>query len=221
MLHQVESPIAEALCIDTAQGGQWFVRSIRPQARDEFQKSLAFALDSFSKILHNQPLDERAVAKSIGPMQGGLEPGEAASPFDCHCVKCGQDMTTTPVRLVAVASKDGGPLYLADRGEVVARLDGYAKQLATRDRRAQRVARQRMASIAAEGGERAALLSLWQSLSPPLRRTLVSLGDAGDDDPMVMFLMREVAQWRRRHPELAQLLGVPVLSEAAAASPQR
>lgn len=210
--HRVESPIAEALCIGTGEGAQWFARSIRAQTRDEFQKSLAFALESSSKVLDSQPLDERAVAKLIGPMQGRLEPGESASPLDCHCTKCGQVVTTTPARLVAGASGHAGSLYLADRGEVVARLDGYAEQLAARDQRAQKAARQRTRAIAAQGGEHAALVSLWQGLSPPLRRTLVSSSGQRTDDPMVGLLLHEIAQWCRRRPEQARCLGLRVPS---------
>ncbi len=208
--HRVESPIAEAICIDTAEGWRWLVRSIRPQSRNQFRKSMAFTLEAFSNM-HQQPLGEEAVAKLIGPMQRRLEPGESTSPFDSHCVKCGLVLTTTPAGLVAGAMNHGGRdrLYLADRGEVVSRLDGYAQQLAIRDRRAQQAARQRLAAIAAQGVKQAAFVSLWQSLSPPMRRALVSLGDPRTDDPMIGLLAHELAGWSRRHPEPARLLGLP------------
>ena len=215
MHHRVESTVAEALCSGTFGGPRWFVRSVRAQTRDEFQRSLAFVLQALSSTPHERPHDKKEeVTKLIGPMQGRLEPGESTSPFDSHCVKCGRVVTTTPARLVAGVLKHAGSnrLFLADRGEVVPRLDDYAQQLATRDQRARRAARQRMRAIAARGGEQAALLSLWQSLSPRMRRTLVSLSDPAAVDSMISFLLHDMAEWCRKHPESARSLGLPVVS---------
>ncbi len=172
--HVVASPIAEVLHVDTAsaavvraalrvQGHEengWFARAIRTNSRDQFSNALASYVELSKQTEKAPQLDAKGWAGLIGPRQGRTESAVSATPLDMHCNKCGSDIHRTPTQLVGAAQKHpgqrqaGGPLvaYLADRGEVVYRIDEYAEQLAIRDRRAQRAVRRRMGAIGTRGG---------------------------------------------------------------------
>jgi hypothetical protein len=173
--HAVVSRIAEAFYVDTAspvlvrtglsrvhghEEHGWYARAIRPLGRDKFTWTLAASLNLSAQMSTAPQLDAKGWAKTIGPEQGRTEPAASETPLDLYCNKCGVRIRRPAAELVGAAQKHpgqhepGGKLvaYLADRGEVVYRIDAYAEQLTTRDLRAQGAARRRTAAVRAPEG---------------------------------------------------------------------
>lgn len=142
----VDSPVARVRHVDEPtwpEDTRWFAQVLQPQSRDQFQKSLAFAIDSLSKTPRNKPLDVKGAAGLIEPMHGRLELGSSTLNLGIHCKKCGTDIDGTPAQLVRAARRHPGQqsagdqlvAYIADRAEVLYCLDDYAGQLVARDLR--------------------------------------------------------------------------------------
>ncbi len=167
--HAVASPMAEAFYIDTASPAifrtvliahghkedGWFARVTRAHSRDQFTRTLVSYLDLSAQKSTAPQLDAKGWATLVGPRQELPEPAVSATPLNLYCSKCGVRVRCTPAPLVEAAQKHPGQqqpgvqllAYLADRGEVVYRIDDYAEQLVTRDLRAQRAARRRTGAV--------------------------------------------------------------------------
>ena len=164
--HAVASKVAEVLYLDTAtpdlerkalkvleghEAPGWYAKTFRVPGRDQWGKTHA---DSLAYVVELQQATTAQLvaarwAKVLLPRRNyRTQPAASTTPMAMYCRKCCVAIHRTPMQLVDAAQRHpgqrqvGGQLiaYLADRGEVVYRIDDHAEQLAVRDRRAQRAA---------------------------------------------------------------------------------